>query len=204
MGMAEGDGTTEIDMRLEVVVIAVSDVDRANEFYASLGWRRDVTPPGSGIVQFTPHGSWCSVQYGTDLTTAAPGSGKEYLVVSDLAAAVDALVAAGVEMDEIYHLGGAGKVAGIDPDHGSYRSRAVFHDPDGNVWLLQEVTTRLPGRVDAAQTTYGSASDLASAMRRAEAAHGEHEKRTGTADPDWPDWYARYMAAEQAGSELPV
>jgi len=191
-----------IDMKLEVVVIPVSDVDRAKGFYGSLGWRLDVTPPS--VVQFTPHGSGCSVQFGTNLTSAAPGSGKAYLIVSDIEAARNALVAAGLEVGEFFHIGPEGLVSGLDPERRSYRSRASFSDPDGNNWVLQEITTRLPGRVEAAATSFASASDLASAMRRAEIAHGEHEKRTGEADPNWPDWYARYMVAEQAGTDLPT
>jgi len=190
-----------VDMKVEVLVIAVSDVERAKEFYSKLGWRLDQTPPG--IVQFTPHGSWCSVQFGTKLTSAAPGSSKGFLIVSDIGAAREALVAAGIEVGEIFHLGPDGPVSGPDPEHRSYRSRAVFSDPDGNVWLLQEITSRLPGRVDAGPTSFSSASDLASALRRAEAAHGEHEKRIGQADPNWPDWYAEYMVREQSGEELP-
>jgi catechol 2,3-dioxygenase-like lactoylglutathione lyase family enzyme len=192
-----------VDMKLEVVVIPVSDVDRAKEFYGRVGWRLDVTPPG--VVQFTPPGSWCSVQFGTNLTSAAPGSAQRtYLVVSDVEAARDQLVAAGIEVSEVFHLGTDGPVSGPDPEHGSYRSFASFSDPDGNSWLLQEITTRLAGRVDASATSFGSASDLASALRRAEAAHGEHEKSTGQRDEDWPAWYAAYMVAEQAGTELPT
>ena len=195
-----------VDMKLEVVVIPVSDVDRATQFYARLGWRQDVTPPGSGVVQFTPRGSACSVQFGKSLTSAAPGSAQRtYLIVSDIDAARKELVAAGIEVGEIFHLGADGPVSGPDPNRGTYRSFALFSDPDGNSWLLQEITTRLPGRVDSAATSFGSASDLASAFRRAEAAHGEHEKRTGgQRDENWPDWYAAYMVAEQAGSELPT
>jgi catechol 2,3-dioxygenase-like lactoylglutathione lyase family enzyme len=192
----------DVDMKVEVIVIPVSDVHRATAFYRSLGWRQDITPPG--VVQFTPHGSWCSVQFGATLTSAAPGSAKGYLVVSDIATAREALAAAGVEVSEVFHLGPDGPVSGPDPEHGSYRSRATFDDPDGNSWLVQEITTRLPGRVDAAGTTFGSVADLAGAMRRAAAAHGEHEKRIGEADPNWPDWYAQYMVAEQAGAELPT
>ncbi len=193
---------TNIDMKVEVIVIPVADVDRATEFYTRLGWRLDVTPPT--VVQLTPHGSACSVQFGRTLTSAAPGSGKGYLVVSDLAATRDALVGAGVEVSEIFHISPDGPVNGLDPEHRSYFSRATFTDPDGNEWLLQEITTRLPGRVDSDTTSFGSTSDLAAALRRAAAAHGEHEKRTGQADADWPDWYAAYMVAEQAGTELPV
>jgi catechol 2,3-dioxygenase-like lactoylglutathione lyase family enzyme len=195
---------SDIDMKLEVVVIAVSDVERATDFYARLGWRQDVTPPGSGIVQFTPHGSNCSVQFGGNLTTATPGSGNEYLIVSDIAATLDALAAADIKVDDVYHIGPDGTAPGLDPDRRTYRSRAVFHDSDSNTWLLQEVTTRLPGRIDASETAYNSSSDLASALRRASAAHGEHEARSGQADPNWPEWYATYMASEQTGAGLPT
>jgi catechol 2,3-dioxygenase-like lactoylglutathione lyase family enzyme len=190
-----------MDMKLEVLVIPVSDVDRAKEFYGRLGWRLDVTPPS--VVQFTPPGSWCSVQFGKTLTTAAPGSAKGYLIVSDIVAARNQLVAAGVEVGEFLHLGPNGMVSGLDPERRSYYSRVSFSDPDGNVWLLQEITTRLPGRVDPGATSFGSASDLASSLRRAAAAHGQHEKRTGAADANWPDWYAEYLVREQAGQELP-
>jgi catechol 2,3-dioxygenase-like lactoylglutathione lyase family enzyme len=190
-----------MDVKLEVVVIPVSDVDRAKEFYQKIGWRLDVTP--SFVVQLTPPGSWCSVQFGKNFTSAAPGSAKAYLIVSDVVAARDQLVAAGVEVSEFVHLGPNGLVSGLDPERRSYYSRASFSDPDGNVWLLQEITTRLPGRVDPGVTSYSSADDLATALRRAAAAHGEHEKRIGKSDPNWPDWYARYMVAEQTGGELP-
>ena len=197
-------GLATLDMKLEVIVIPVSDVERAEQFYRRLGWRQDVTPPGSGVFQFTPHGSACSVQFGKTLTSAAPGSAQRtYLIVSDIEATRDALVAAGIEVSEIFHLGPNGPVSGPDPEHGTYRSLASFGDPDGNSWLLQEITTRLPGRIDTGVTSFGSASDLASALRRAETAHGEHEKRTGRRDANWPDWYAKYMAAEQAGTEPP-
>ena len=194
-----------VDMKLEVVVIPVSDVDRAEKFYRRLGWRQDVTPPGSGVFQFTPHGSAASVQFGKTLTSAAPGSAQRtYLIVSDIEASRDALMEAGIEVSEIFHLGPNGPVSGPDPDHGSYRSLATFSDPDGNSWLVQEITTQLSGRIDSGVTSFGSVTDLATAMRRAEAAHGEHEKRTGQRDSNWPDWYAAYMAAEQAGTELPT
>ena len=194
-------GVARVDMKLEVVVIPVSDVDRAKEFYSRLGWREDLTPPG--VVQFTPQGSAASVLFGQNLTSAIPGSAMGFLIVSDIVSAREAIVAAGVEVSEVFHLGTDGPVSGPDPEHRSYFSRATFSDPDGNSWLLQEVTTRLPGRIDSGVTSFGSASDLASAFRRAEAAHGEHEKRTGQRDENWPDWYAEYMAAEQAGTELP-
>jgi len=212
-----GSGVANVDMKLEVVVIPVSDVDRAKEFYGGLGWRLDADFPfdnGVRIVQFTPPGSEASVQFGAKLTPAPPGSAQGlYLIVSDIEAARDEFVAHGVGVTEVFHAGApgaqfqsddtSGRVSGPDPGHRSYSSFASFSDPDGNGWLLQEVTTRLPGRVDAAATTFGSASDLASAMRRASAAHGEHEKRIGEADANWPDWYAEYMVAEQAGTELP-
>ena len=204
---AASDATARaVDMKLEVVVIPVSDPERAAKFYASLGWRQDATPPGSGIFQFTPPGSACSVQWGGfSRTTAAPGSAQGlWLVVSDLPAAVDKLTEAGVKVDEVYHFGPKGKESGIDPERNTYRSFATFRDPDGNRWIFQEITTRLPGRIDSKATTFGSASDLASAMRRAEKAHGEHEKRLGQRDENWSDWYAEYMAAEQSGAKLPV
>ena len=196
--------TPTVDMKLEVVVIPVSDAERATKFYASLGWRQDVTPPGSGVVQFTPPGSGCSVQWGAGRTTAAPGSAQGlWLIVSDIQTALDKLAAAGVKPDDVFHIGARGMAKGLDPERNSYRSFASFRDPDGNGWLFQEITTRLPGRIDSGVTSYGSASDLANAMRRAEAAHGEHEKRTGQRDANWSDWYAAYMAAEQSGAKLP-
>jgi catechol 2,3-dioxygenase-like lactoylglutathione lyase family enzyme len=199
-------GVASVDMKLEAIVIPVSDVERAQEFYRRLGWRQDVTPPGSGVFQFTPHGSGCSVQFGANLTSAAPGSAQRtYLIVSDIEAVREKLVAVGVEVTEVFHFGPEGQVSGPDPERRTYSSFASFSDPDGNSWLLQEITTRLPGRIDTGVTSFGSASDLASAFRRAEAAHGEHEKRTGgQRDENWPDWYAAYMAAEQAGTELPT
>jgi catechol 2,3-dioxygenase-like lactoylglutathione lyase family enzyme len=204
-----------VDLKLEVVVIPVSDADRAKEFYGGLGWRLDADfsfDNGFRIVQFTPPGSGASIQFGTDMTSGAPGSVQNlYLAVSDIEAARNALRARGAEVSEVFHpaVFGAqfhsdptGQLAGRSSD--SYSSFASFSDPDGNRWLLQEITTRLPGRIDSAATSFGSAGDLADAMRRAEAAHGEHEKRIGAADPDWPDWYAKFMVAEQAGTELPT
>ena len=197
-------GLATIDVKLEVIVIPVSDAGRAEQFYRKLGWRQDVTPPGSGVYQFTPHGSACSVQFGKGLTTAAPGSAqKTYLIVSDIEAARNALVAAGIEVSEIFHLTPNGPAAGVDPEHGTYRSRAVFSDPDGNSWMLQEITTRLPGRIDSGMTSFGSVTDLIGALIRAATAHGEHEKRMGgQRDENWPIWYAEYMAAEQSRAEL--
>src|SRR5688572_10601485 len=195
-----------VDMKLEVVVIPVSDVERAEKFYRRLGWRHDVTPPGSGVFQFTPHGSACSIQFGQNLTSAAPGSvQRTYLIVPDIEAARKALIEAGIDVSEIFHFGPSGFVDGPDPERGTYRSLATFNDPDGNSWLLQEITTRQPGRIDTGVTTFGSATDLATALRRAESAHGEYEKRSGgQRDENWPEWYAAYMAAEQAGTELPT
>ncbi|GAA1862154.1 VOC family protein [Asanoa iriomotensis] len=195
------------DMKLEVVVIPVSNPDRAKEFYTGLGWRLDADIAAGDVrtIQFTPPGSACSVQFGTNKTPATPGSAQNtYLAVTDIAAARADLVAHGVQVDEIWHLTTAGRAAGVDPDHRSYGSFCAFRDPDGNSWLLQEVTARLPGRVDPDTTTYASISDLAAAMRRASAAHGEHEKRIGAEDPNWPDWYAEYMVKEQSGQELPT
>ena len=207
-----------MDMKLEVVVIPVSDVDRAKEFYGGLGWRLDADRAAGDsfrIVQLTPPGSDCSIQFGTGMTSAAPGSARDlYLIVSDIEAARAELVARGAEVSEVFHEGApgarfhqdgtSGRVSGPAPDDASYGSFVSFSDPDGNGWLFQQVTARLPGRVDPAATSFGSASDLAGAMRRASAAHGEHEKRIGAADANWPDWYAQYMVAEQAGTELPT
>jgi catechol 2,3-dioxygenase-like lactoylglutathione lyase family enzyme len=210
----------KLDMKLEVVVIPVSDVDRAKIFYANLGWRLDADFPAGNdfrVVQFTPPGSACSVIFGTNVTAAAPGSAQGlYLIVSDLEAARTDLVGRGVKVSELFHDGGAMhagpdepflfgrlRVGGADPQNSSYRSFASFHDPDGNGWLFQQITTRLPGRIDKAATSFASAPDLANAMRRASAAHAEHEKRIGAADPNWPDWYAEYMVREQAGDPLP-
>jgi len=196
------------DLKLEVVVIPVTDVDRAKEFYGRLGWRLDADfrfDSGLRIVQFTPPGSGCSIQFGKNITPAAPGSAQGlYLVVSDIEAARTELISRDVQVGEVFHPGPGGTVSGPDPEHRSYFSRAMFNDPDGNGWLLQEVTTRLPGRIDTGVTSFGSVSDLASALRRASAAHGEHEKRIGAADPNWPDWYAAYMVAEQTGTGLPT
>lgn len=191
-----------VDMKLEVDVIPVADIDRSTQFYESLGWRKDVTPPG--IVQFTPPGSWCSVMFGNDLTSAAPGSAKGYLIVDDIVAARDKLTAASIPVSDVYHVGQNGKESGLDPDRKSYRSYIAFNDPDGNDWVFQEITTRLPGRIQADETTFSSASDLADAMRRASLAHGEHEKRIGHEDANWPDWYAAYMVAEESGAPLPT
>jgi catechol 2,3-dioxygenase-like lactoylglutathione lyase family enzyme len=207
---------SNLDMKLEVVVIPVSDVDRAKAFYTGLGWRldADVAPGDNRLLQLTPTGSGCSIQFGTKITAAAPGSAQDlYLVVSDIDAARDELINHGVEVSDVFHCEAGfgcrfradetdGRVTGHSPN--SYGSFAVFRDPDGNGWLLQEITKRLPGRVGPAPASFDSAPELAEALRRASAAHGEHEKRIGAADPNWPDWYAEYMVREQSGTELPV
>ena len=200
-----------LDMKFEVAAIPVSDVERAKRFYEGLGWRLDAdfaVGDTFRAVQFTPPGSPCSIHLGTGVTPAAPGSAQGlFLVVSDIEAARAELVGRGVEVSEIFHRAGPGKpaVSGPDPERRSYFTYATFSDPDGNGWLLQEVTARLPGRVDAGDTTFTSSTELAAALRRAGAAHGEHEKRTGGQyDVNWPDWYAEYMVAEQAGKPLPL
>jgi len=197
-----------LDMKLEVVVIPVSDVERAKRFYSNLGWRLDADFVRGGAfrgVQFTPPGSACSIHFGTGITSAVPGSARGlYLVVCDIEAARAELVARGADVSEVFHRQvGEGPQRGPDPARRSYASYATFSDPDGNEWLLQEVTTRLPGRVDASDTSFTSSTELAAALRRAEAAHGEHEKRIGQRDADWPTWYAEYMVREQAGKPLP-
>jgi catechol 2,3-dioxygenase-like lactoylglutathione lyase family enzyme len=212
----------KVAMKLEVVTIPVSDVDRAKEFYGRLAWRLDADYDNGDdfrVIQFTPPGSGCSVIFGKNVTAAAPGSAQGlYLIVSDIEAARDELGAHGVDASDVFHdaggvyagtdepyLFGRIRVSGPDPEHRSYRSFASFQDPDGNGWLFQELTTRQPGRIDSTTTTFASTNDLASAFRRAEAAHGEHEKRIGGGrDENWPDWYAAYMVAEQAGTELPT
>jgi catechol 2,3-dioxygenase-like lactoylglutathione lyase family enzyme len=214
-------GVATVDMKFEIVVIPVLDVDRAKEFYAKLGWRLDAdfdSGKDFRVIQFTPPGSGCSIIFGKNVTPAAPGAAQGlYLVVSDIQTARKELLDRGVEVSEVFHdatgvyagtdepyLFGRVRVSGPDAEHRSYRSFASFKDPDGNGWLFQEITTRLPGRIDPTTTTFASANDLASAFRRAAAAHGEHEKRIRAADPNWPDWYAKYMVAEQAGAELPT
>lgn len=199
---------TKTPMQLEVIVIPVTDVDRSKRFYSGLGWRLDAdfaVGDSFRVVQFTPPGSRTSVHFGAGLTPAAPGSANgNYLVVSDIVAARAELVALGIDVSEIFHRGGPGQPAikGRDPQGRSYFSYATFNDPDGNTWLLQEVTSRFPGRVEG-DTIFSSISDLAATLRRAAAAHGEHEKLTGEHDDNWPDWYAEYIVREQAGQPLP-
>jgi len=195
----------KIDQKIEVTIFPVADVDRAKEFYLKLGWRLDAdfNFPSFRVVQVTPHGSGCSLQFGKNLTSAAPGSGKGYIVVSDIVAARNAMLAEGVQVGEFFHLGQHGPAPGLDPERSTYRSRAEFKDPDGNSWVLQEITSRLPGRVEPGPTSFASASDLVSALKRAALAHGQHEARIGQRDENWPVWYAEYMVSEQAGTELP-
>jgi len=210
-----------VDMKFEIAVIPVSDVDRAKAFYTKLGWRLDADfagPDDYRVIQFTPPGSPASVIFGKNVTAAAPGSAQGlYLIVSDIEAARKDLLDRGIKVSEAFHAEGDvhvgsdepylfGRVRsnGLDPARGSYRSFASFRDPDGNGWLFQEITTRLPGRV-AGDTAFGSQGDLAAALRRAATAHGEHEKRNGGQhDVNWPDWYAEYIVKEQAGEPLPV
>lgn len=199
------------DLKLEVVVLPVADVDRAKQFYSDLGWRLDadfVNGDAFRVVQFTPPGSAASIHFGKGLTPAAPGSAQGlYLIVTDIDAARAGLKARGAAVSEVFHRATVGGQAlpGRDPERQSYNSFATFRDPDDNGWILQEITARLPGRIDADVTTYNSASDLAAALRRAAEAHGEHEKRNGGRhDANWPDWYAAYMVAERAGKELPL
>jgi catechol 2,3-dioxygenase-like lactoylglutathione lyase family enzyme len=213
-------GTRGLDMKLEIVVIPVSDVDRAKRFYGGLGWRLDAdfaSGEDFRVIQFTPPGSGCSVIFGTNVTKAAPGSAQGlYLIVSDVETARDELIARGVEVGTLFHgagdihtgsddpyLLGRKRVDGPDPERTSYRSFASFSDPDGNGWLLQEITQRRPGRVDAAITKFTSPTELAAALRRAAVAHGEYEKRRGRHDVNWPEWYAAYLVREQTGEELP-
>ena len=198
--------STTPDLRLEVVTIPVADLDRAKEFYTRLGWRLDAdfTLAGSRAIQFTPPGSEASIHFSTGEGSAPPGSARRiFLVVSDLEAARDALIKAGVDVGGVFHVTPDGVADGPAPGHATYGSFSEFTDPDGNGWLLQEVTSRLPGRVGGGRTGYSSAADLAAALRRAAAAHGEHEKRTGGYDENWPDWYARFMVSEQDGSDPP-
>jgi catechol 2,3-dioxygenase-like lactoylglutathione lyase family enzyme len=205
-----------VDTKLEVVVIPVSDVDRAKRFYDSLGWRLDgefTSGDSFRSLQYTPKGSACSVQFGANVTTSPPGSAQGiHLIVSDIEQARADLVARGVDATEVYHCaegyacrfpGNDPPITGPHPDRGTYGSFVSFSDPDGNGWVLQEITARFPGRVEG-DRVFSSASDLAEALTRAKAAHGEHEARTGEADADWPEWYAEFMVREQSGAELPT
>jgi catechol 2,3-dioxygenase-like lactoylglutathione lyase family enzyme len=211
---ASSDARVErLDMKLETVVIPVSDVERAKKFYEGLGWRLDADLGGGDfrIVQLTPPGSGCSIQFGKGLTSAAPGSAQNLLVVSDIEAAQAELAGDGIDGIGVFHDGSGGfnrwtpdtRASGPDPERRTYASFAEFSDPDGNLWQLQEITNRIPGRVDPSTTTYSSVGDLTGALKRAAAAHGEHEARTGQADANWPEWYAAYMVAEATGAPLP-
>jgi catechol 2,3-dioxygenase-like lactoylglutathione lyase family enzyme len=219
-GSSGSTNGTGVDLKLEIIVIPVSDAERAKEFYGGkLGWRLDADYDNGSdfrVIQLTPPGSGCSVIFGKNVTGATPGSAQGlYLIVSDVAAARQELLGRGVQVSEVFHdangkysgpdepyLFGRLRVSGPDPDRRSYRSFASFHDPDGNGWLLQELTQRLPGRVTG-NTTFASINDLAQAMRRAEQAHGEHEKKLGHRDENWPEWYAAYMISEQSGEKAP-
>jgi catechol 2,3-dioxygenase-like lactoylglutathione lyase family enzyme len=202
-----------MNLKLELVIVPVSDVDRAKAFYEKMGFRLDIDIANKNFraIQFTPPGSEASIIFGNGVTSAKSGSAHLVLAVDNVDAARDELIGRGVNVSEVFHYAGGPfnsavekpRIAGRDPQGRSYFSFASFEDPDGNRWLLQEITTRLPGRIDSAATTFSSAIDLSSALRRAEVAHGEHEKRTGERDVNWPDWYAKYMVAEQAGTELP-
>jgi catechol 2,3-dioxygenase-like lactoylglutathione lyase family enzyme len=219
MHNASGDAATgNVDMHIEIAVIPVSDVDRAKTFYQRLGWRLDddVAPlDGLRIVQFTPPGSGASITFGLGLTKAAPGSAEGAVTVTDIEAAHDDLVGRGIDASDIWHgppFPVEARQPGPDPDRASYGSFCSFTDPDGNTWLVQEVTTRRPGRIDATGRAFASAADLASALQRAEAAHREHEKRAGRShvfhrsgqEENWAAWYADYLVAEQAGTDLPA
>ena len=212
---------SQFPLKLEIVVIPVSDVDRAKDFYSKLGWRLDADFASGEefrVIQFTPPGSGCSIIFGKNVTPAKPGTAQGlYLIVTDIEGARAELNSRGAKVSEAFHgesgvyngkdepyLFGSHRASGPDPGHGSYRTFASFKDPDGNGWLLQEITSRLPGRIDSGITSYASVADLAAALRRAGAAHGEHEKRMGGEyDQNWPDWYAAYMVSEQSGAEPP-
>ena len=193
-------------MKLEVVVIPVANVDRAKAFYSRLGWRLDADFPfdnGFRVVQFTPSGSGCSVQFGTKMTPAAPGSAQGlYLIVSDIQSVRGELIARGIEVSDVFHAGrpgaqfqpdGSGRLSGPASEHASYSSFATFRDPDGNGWLLQEVTTRLPGR----GLSNWDVATLAELLRETETHHGEYEPTARK--HHWSDWYAAYLVARQNG-----
>ncbi|MBV9461452.1 MAG: VOC family protein [Bradyrhizobium sp.] len=202
-------GPRRADLKIEAIVIPVSDIDRSKSFYGSLGWRLDAdfaVGDSFRVVQFTPPGSPASIHFGKGLTSAAPGSAQNiYLIVTDIEAAHAELLARGAKVSDVFHRAGPGQppLSGRDPAGRSYVSFASFSDPDGNTWLLQEITARLPGRANTEETAFSSPADLAAAIRRAAAAHGEHEKLTGKHDENWPDWYAEFMVAEQSGRDLP-
>jgi catechol 2,3-dioxygenase-like lactoylglutathione lyase family enzyme len=205
--MSNTPSSTDHDLKLEVVVIPVSDVERAKRFYASLQWRLDADfafDNGVRVVQFTPPGSACSIQFGTNVTSAEPGSAQGlYLIVSDIEAARLELAAKAIDVSDVFHPvtpgaqfrpnGAGGRAGGSAPDHASYRSFATFNDPDGNTWLLQEITTRLPGRgessVDVAMMT--------ELLRETEMRHGAYEPTAPK--HHWSGWYAAYIVARERG-----
>ena len=207
---------SKADMKFEIVVIPVSDVERAKRFYAALGWRLDIDFAENTqyrVIQFTPPSSACSIIFGIGITPAAPGSAQGlYLIVSDIEAARADMIDRGVNVSEpfydvggiFHHLNGEGVVAGLHPQRRSYGTYVSFSDPDGNGWLLQEVTARLPGHQLSSEVEFASSTELARALRRAAAAHDEHERRTGKQDTHWADWCADYISAEQAGKPLPA
>jgi len=205
---APPDARQQLDLKLEVVTLPVSDLDRSKAFYGDLGWRLDADfrHGDQRAIQFTPPGSPCSIHF---TLSGTPGSvNGMFLVVPDIEAARSELIRRGAAVSEVFHYASGpgpfgGVVPGTAPDRTSYDSYATFSDPDGNGWILQEVTSRFPGRV-AGDTSYASEGELAQALRRAEAAHGEHEKRTGQRDENWPAWYAEYMVKEQSGEPLPL
>jgi len=201
-----GTSAEKVDIKFEVVVIPVAGVDRSKEFYTKLGWRLDADFPfdnGFRVVQFTPPGSGCSVQFGTKMTSAEPGSAQGlYLIVSDIETARQALVARGIGVSDVFHAGtpgaqfqidGSGRISGPAPEHATYSSFATFRDPDGNGWLFQEITTRLPGRgfsnLDVATLT--------ELLQEAEKKHGEYDPIAPTRD--WSGWYAAYIVARRDG-----
>lgn len=207
-------GASKADMRFEVVVIPVSDVDRAKRFYAAPRWRLDIDFAASQqyrVVQFTPPDSACSIIFGNRIPAATPGSVQgHYLIVSDIETARAEMIDHGVMTSEpfydtggiFHHLNGEDVVAGPHPQRRSYGTYASFSDPDGNGWFLQEVAARLPGHELSSDVEFTSSTELARALRRAAAAHDEHEHRIGQRDSNWTDWYADYISAERTGKPL--
>jgi catechol 2,3-dioxygenase-like lactoylglutathione lyase family enzyme len=202
----EAGGSARIDTKIEVVVIPVADVDRSKEFYTRLGWRLDADFPydnGFRVVQFTPPGSGCSVQFGTKMTPAAPGSAQGlYLIVSNVELSRRDLAARGIDVSEVFHPGtpgaqfrvdGSGRISGPAPEHATYGSFATFRDPDGNGWLFQEVTTRLRGR----GLSNFDVATLTELLQETEKRHGEYEPTAPK--HHWSGWYAAYIVARQDG-----
>jgi catechol 2,3-dioxygenase-like lactoylglutathione lyase family enzyme len=191
--------TQKVETKLEVVVLPVSDVDRAKRFYEGLGWRLDADFSGPNnwrVVQMTPPGSPCSIHFGRGITTAAPGSAQNlYLVVSDIEAARADLIGHGADVSQVFHFDGFGgpRVWGREPSGRSYGTYASFSDPDGNSWLLQEITTRLPGR----GLSNLDVVTLTELLKEAEKGHGDYEPTAPK--HHWSDWYAAYIVARQQG-----